>query len=455
MSDSDVKHWETLQALARQVMEKNEVPGVALGLLYQDAISSAGLGVTSVEYPQPVSGRTLFQIGSITKTFTGAILMQLVEENKLDLDAPVRRYLADFQVSDQGVTENVTTRHLLTHTAGWAGDHFVNTGEGADALGKYVAGMADLPQISPLGAHFSYNNAGYYLAGRLVEQLIEKPYEEILRERLLEPLGMDQAFLYAGDVLTHSFAVGHLNGDDGPKVARPWALPRAVHPVGGLVTDVETLLLYARFQMGAGSMVAGERILAHETLAAMHAPLVEIRPGESWGLSWKIWEVDGVRLISHGGGTLGQVSNLTIAPARGFAFAILTNADHGSFVTNALTRQAVKSYLDLELPRPEPLDVSTDELAAYAGRYARPWAEIELGVLADRLVGQLVYKGGFPDQDCPPAPPPPPMTLALCAPDRLVVLDGAFKDGIVDVVRKDDGSIGWLRFSLRLHALQK
>jgi CubicO group peptidase (beta-lactamase class C family) len=452
MTTSHQGNWDALQALAQQIMSKKEVPGVALGLLYQGEVVSAGLGVTSIEHPLPVTGQTLFQIGSITKTFTGTILMRLVEQGKLSLEAPVRQYLPDFRVSDPAATEGVTTRHLLTHTAGWEGDYFVNTGEGDDALEKYVAGMAELQQIAPLGVHFSYNNAGFNLAGYLIEKISGQPYEKLLRETLLKPLGMEHAYLHPEEVLTRRFAVGHENEEDGPKVARPWALPRATQSVGGLITDAENLLRYAHFHMGDGSTPAGDRLLATETIASIHAPRVCIREAEYWGLSWKVWQVDGVRLLNHGGGTLGQVSNLTIVPERKFAFCVLTNADLGSFVTDALTRQALQGYLGLSLPREEPIEVPAEELLGYTGRYVRPWAEIELGVLCGRLVGQVIYKGGFPDQDSPPSPPPPPMTLAPSAPDRLVVLDGAFKHSPIDIVRREDGSIGWLRFGLRLFA---
>jgi hypothetical protein len=214
------------------------------------------------------------------------------------------------------------------------------------------------------------------------------------------------------------------------------------------------LLRYARFQMGDGSTPDGVQILAKESLDAMHLPRVDIRPGESWGLSWKIWEADDTRLINHGGGTLGQITNLIIAPQQEFAFTVLTNADRGTFVTNELTRKAVKLYLGVELPQPEPVEADPKELALYVGRYERPYAEIELGVLGGRLIGQVVYKGGFPTKDSPPAPPPPPMTLAPCGKDQLIVLDGPFKDNILDLVRRSDRSIGWLRLSLRLHARQ-
>src|SRR5215218_11215946 len=105
-------------------MEEHGVPGVALGVLFDGEEETAGLGVTSIENPLEVTPDTLFQIGSIAKTYLAVAAMRLVERGELDLDAPVRRYIPDFRLSDEHVAARVTTRHLLTHTGGWVGDVF-------------------------------------------------------------------------------------------------------------------------------------------------------------------------------------------------------------------------------------------------------------------------------------------------------------------------------------------
>jgi hypothetical protein len=143
---------------------------------------------------------------------------------------------------------------------------------------------------------------------------------------------------------------------------------------------------------------------------------------------------------------------LLLIPEHDFAIAILTNADRGGFVTNDVSRWALKQYLGLEIPDPTPLESSEEQMAPYVGCYSRPFADIELGILGGKLVGQMTYKGSFPTKDSPPSPAPPPMSLALCEKDRLLVLDGPFKDAKADIVRKPDGSIGWLRASGRIHA---
>ena len=107
--------------------------------------------MTSIEHPLEVDAETLFQIGSITKTVTGTLALQLVEKGELDLDAPIRRYLPTLRLADDDVAERVTTRHLLTHTGGWYGDYFADPSRGDDALERILPELAELPQLAPLG----------------------------------------------------------------------------------------------------------------------------------------------------------------------------------------------------------------------------------------------------------------------------------------------------------------
>src|SRR5207244_1574033 len=113
--------------------------------------------VTNLEHPLPVDADTLFQIASITKTMTATVIMRLVERGVLDLDAPVRRYLPEFKLRDDDVAKRATLRHLVTHTGGWLGDCFADFGKGDDALALYVAAMAELEQLTPLGEIWHYS----------------------------------------------------------------------------------------------------------------------------------------------------------------------------------------------------------------------------------------------------------------------------------------------------------
>jgi CubicO group peptidase (beta-lactamase class C family) len=231
-------------------MQEYHVPGVAAAVLRDGQEYTAGFGITNVEAPVPVDANTLFQIGSITKTFTATVALRLMEAGKLDLDAPIRKYLPDLKLRDEAAAAGATLRHLFSHTGGWLGDYFDDTGSGDDALTKIVANMAELPQFTPLGETFSYNNAGFYLAGHVIETITGKSYEANVKELVFDPLGMDNSFFYANDAISRRVAVGHSVHDGKPVVARPWALARAAHAAGGIASTVTDMLKYARFQLG-------------------------------------------------------------------------------------------------------------------------------------------------------------------------------------------------------------
>lgn len=455
MADADHnRNWERLCEFVVENMGKKGVPGVAIGVLHGDEVHTAGFGVTNIEHPLDVTDKTLFQIGSITKTFTGTVLMRLAELGKLDLDATVRTYIPEFRLADETAASRATIRHLLTHMGGWVGDFFHDTGSGADALPKYVADMADLEQLAPINTVWSYNNSGFYLAGCIIEVVTEKRYEAVVEELVLEPLEMSNSFFAPGDVITHRIAVGHNLGDEGPTVARPWPLPRAAWPAGGITCDVQDLLRYARFHLGNGKTNNGQYLLATESIAAMQSIQTRVWGDESWGLTWSLKSVNGTKIVGHGGGTVGQVSLLALVPEHDFAIAVFTNANSGGLITDDVANWVLREYLGLERQNPEAIQATEDELAQYTGFYSRPFLDVELGILGGRLIGAVSYKGGFPSRDVPPPPPPPPVSLGLCDKDRLIVLDGMMKNATADVVRAPDGSIGWLRFSGRIHKRQ-
>ena len=128
----------------------------------------------------------------------------------IDLDEPVRRYLPNFQVADDAVSEAVTIRHLLTHTSGIDGDHFADTGRGDGALRRYVETCAELPQVHPLGATMSYCNTGYTVLGRMLEVVTDTVWDDLLRTRLIQPLELTHTVTLPEDVLRFRAAIGHI-----------------------------------------------------------------------------------------------------------------------------------------------------------------------------------------------------------------------------------------------------
>src|SRR5829696_10092664 len=292
-------------------MKRLRVPGVAIGMYHKGKEFEAGFGVTSLEHPLPVTADTLFQTGSISKTFTGTLLMMLVEQGKVDLDAPVQKYIRYFKVKDKQVSKKVTVRHLLTHMGGWVGDYFNDFGNGDDALDKMVKDIARMPQVQPLGTIWSYNNTGFNVASRIIEIVTKKPYEQAVQEMLLDPLGLDMSFFYPSDLLfTHRFVVGHQKVKNKVQVARPWAIGRAGNGVGGVVSTVRDLLKYARFHMSNGR----KNILTGKSLRAMRVPQADAGPRGLMGITWFIRKAGDLTVYGHGGATNGQQAYFFFIP---------------------------------------------------------------------------------------------------------------------------------------------
>ncbi len=442
---------DELHTFIEQAMAHYHIPGVAVGVYHNGAQQVGGLGVTNVDHPLAVDAHTLYQIGSISKTFTGTTAMRLVEQGKLDLDAPIRTYLPDLRLADAEATERATMKHLLTHTGGWVGDYFDDLGAGDDALAKMTAAMADVPHVAPLGTLWSYNNAGFALAGRVIEVLTGQPFEAAVQSLVLDPLGMQRTFYFVRNIVTERFAVGHTIENDTPTVARPWELPRTVNPAGGLLSDVLDMLVYARFQMGNGTAQDGTRVLSPESLAFMQSPLYSKGSLGEMGLTWMLEDVGGVRTVQHGGGTVGQQTTFVMAPSRNFALTVLTNADRGSELHGEATNWMLKKYLGLEDPEPATLDATADQLAPYAGQYTAAMADIELTVQDGGFLLQRIPKGGFPNKDQPAPPLPQPVRAALYAENLLIVRDEPMQGTRGEFLRDPDGTIAWLRLGSRAH----
>ena len=464
-------------------MQEYAIPGVALGLLHQGTGYIRGYGVTNVDSPQQVDGDTLFRIGSTTKTFTGTAVMRLVEQGKLDLDATVRTYLPDFATSDPSVAPRVTLRQLLNHSPGWLGDYFENMGSGDDALARYVAGIARLPQLTPLGEVFFYNNAAVALAGHLIEVVTGSTYEEAVRELVLDPLGMSQSrfFLDENEIAGSNVAAPHNLDDDGEPVLDTslWAMPRSIHPAGGLISSVREQLGWAAFHLGDGTAQDGTRLLTNESLVAMRSNpgpggtlFVEL---DGMGVTWQLRpSAEGVRIVQHGGDWPGQSSGFVMVPERNFALTMLTNSDGGPKLLAELFTDdwALRRFAGVSNLPAEPRALTQPELAPYEGLYtgqeieasgAVNATEIELKADNGQLLGTVTV--GEDEKSLHPADPsdsaepegkPTTATrlLAFYRDDYVLVYDESGEPTPTpraNFLRGTDGGVAWLRSGGRLY----
>lgn len=439
------------------------MPGAALGVIFDGHVHTAGFGATSIENPLAVDGDTLFQIGSTTKTFTGTAVMRLVESAAsvgnvppLELDRPLLYYLPELELASPEATSSVTMQHLLTHTSGWVGDYFEDFGPGPDAVARYVARMRELPQLTRPGKLWSYNNANFWLAARVIEVVTGKLWEDAIRELVLVPLGLRRSFFFADEVITHRFAVGHHIRGGQVSVARRWSFPRR-RPSGSIISSARDQLRYARFHMGDGTTPGGERLLSEEAMAAMQTPLAsrDLRGG-MMGLSWMLDDVGGTRIIRHGGSTNGQRSAFLMVPSRGFAMTVLTNADRGATLHREVTQWALRHYLGLGAPEPELENPPAETLSEYAGRYETPacalniaLADLEVVVRDAALWISFTARGGYPTKESP-QPAPPAARLAFSGVDRVVAVDHDAEDQHGEFLRDAQGRIVWFRWGSRI-----
>ncbi len=220
----------------------------------------------------------MFQIGSVTKVWTASLVMQLVDEGLVDLDVPVRRYLPEFGVLDAAATETVTVRQLLSHTGGFDGDLFEDTGRGDDALDRLLAFMrTGATQVHPPGELFSYCNAGYCVLGALVAKLRGGTWESVLRERLIGPLGVTHMALFAEEAVLFRAAVGHLGEPDGAGLIPKWQMPRSNAPAGATPCAApRELVRFGRMFLADGVAEDGTRVLPAGAFAAMREPQVTL-----------------------------------------------------------------------------------------------------------------------------------------------------------------------------------
>jgi CubicO group peptidase (beta-lactamase class C family) len=344
----------------------------------------------------------------------------------------VRTYVPELRLRDEWVAETVTVLQLLNHTAGWEGDDFTDTGDGDDAIARYVEHMAELRQVTPPGYVVSYNNASLVLAGRIIEKVTGKVFERAMQDLVLDVVGLRDTLYFPNDVMTRRFAVGHRRAEDGwIKVLRPWGMARSGNPMGGLSATAPDQVRWARFHLDAGQAHDGTQLVSSDLICRMqeptaHSPGSDL--GDAVGISWLLSEIGGTKIVAHGGSMNGQYAGFTMVPSHRFAIVSLTNAEpNGPLFNRRIRDWALESFLGLVATDPEPAPRETDDLAAYAGRYVNSSALIDVAVERDHLsltvtpTPELIAQLG---DDADYVEPPVPLRM-LPETDRYVVTEGS------------------------------
>jgi len=442
--------FDALVSLTEAKMKEYGVPGVALGVIDGSTLTTRGLGITNVEDSLPVTAHTVFPIASISKTFAATAMMRLVEQGKVDLRAPVRAYLPTFKVRDEAVSRDVTVWHLLTHLGGWEGQ-VSGPDRGTATLENFVATtLPDLMQVAPPGKAWSYNNAGFSIAGRVIETVTGTSINRAMRDLVFQPLGLEHAGTTAGDFIVNRFAAGHSTRDAKTTLQRPFT-PSSSVTAGGVGLCITDLLAYARFHLGDGTAANGERVLGRKSLEQMRtAQSAKQGTDDSIGIAWHMRHVGLVRTFAHGGTLGGHILLLELVPERNFAVAILTNANTGWRLIQDVEREALKSYLGATyapnqaiahrglvetLPSVQPLARQPDP-APYVGTYARPNNSYVVRAAGEKLIVEDRPNRGGNAREYP---------VTFYGPDRVVVTDGPDRGQSIEFVRDDGGRVNWIR----------
>ena len=415
--------------------EEVRMPGVAVGVWANGHEAYACHGVTSLENPVPVDRDTAFLLGSVTKTYTATALMCLVADGQVELTAPVRDYLPELRLADAPATADITVLNLLNHTSGLDWGLIADTGEGDDALAGYVSRLDELEQVAPPGSRASYSQAGFNMAGRILEKVTGLSYERAVASLLFEPLGLAHSFFARDDIMTRRFCVGHnLGQDDRMHVARLWRRARGDNPGGGIASSVADQLRWAAFHLGDGYVNGSGRVLPRPVLAQMREPTVALRGstlGDAIGLGWFLRDIDGVRTAGHGGTANGQFAELLTVPEQDFAVVSMANAGPDGLAFNqAVVRWALETYLGVSDRDPEPLPYDEARTREVLGSYANEVMTVTIGADGSRLWLAALMRSeirGSADTDLPPDHAPFDVGLLPGDADEYVITRGALR----------------------------
>ncbi len=364
--------YASLQAAAQGETARWNAVGMAASMIHGDETETIVTGAANIETGFPVTGNALFLIGSISKVYTATLVMRLCEIGLLDLDTPVVTYLPELALASAAARDEITLRHLLSHSAGFEGDRFIDYGRGDDALEKAIAEFGTLTQWFRPGTFYSYCNTGFYLTGRIIEKVTGKAFETVMTEELFDPLCLEYTFILPEHAMGRTFATGHkVDRREGVSVAESQSLPRCVAAAGGIMSSIGDLMRFARLHLGNGE-ADGVRIISEESALVMREAVIEADTFDrSYGVGWSIQAYPDVTAIGHGGAWGGHRAHVTIIPERRFAIGVLVNSDAGVRAYTEVEEWALEHELGIATPKPEPVPLDDAALDRFTGTYTR------------------------------------------------------------------------------------
>jgi len=376
-----------LAALANEVRETH-APGASIAIVIGDRIVfAAAIGTTSVETGQPMSPQTLVRIGSVTKSFTGITAALMAHAGDVDLDAPVSRYARGLHPSIGDRSLNA----LLGHAAGLTNEAATDGLHDDAALGARVRGWKSEHVFAPVGDVYSYSSPGYWLAGYVLEQAGKRPYADLVRERLLAPLGMTRSTFRPTMAMTYPLALDHRVTGDSARVLRPFQDDVTTWPSGSLFSSAVEMARLAIALMNDGR-IDGKQVLPSAVVSRVLARVAPL-PGNDCSYSFGLSTCTrgDATTVGHYGFRVGSGAVFTMIPAKRIAVVVLSNRNGG------IMRKTEQAVLDMLAPVAAPSSaaatiakkpVSRAMRDAVAGVYVSGADTIRLTVQADSLVYQ-------------------------------------------------------------------
>lgn len=344
-----------LDEFIESVMKEWKVPGLALAVVKDGkVVLSKGYGLRNVEKSLPVTPRTLFAIGSISKSFTASVLGALVDDGKLEWDKPVRNYLPDFQLHDPVATLQMTPRDLVTHRSGLPRHDALWYNSGLSRAEMYER-LKYLRPSKELREVFQYNNLMFMTAGVLANRVGGASWENLVRQKVFQPLGMSQSNFSVNDSQkTDDFAFPYTAVKDELKQI-PFRNIDEIGPAGSINSSVEDMIKYVQFHIDKGK-VGDKQVLSEANAVQMQSPQMVVSgasPFEelghvSYGLGLMIGSYRGHKTVEHGGGIDGFISLLSFMPQKKVGMIVLTNFSGNNPINAIIVRNVYDRLLGLD-----------------------------------------------------------------------------------------------------------
>lgn len=343
VDESDIKAW--IDAQFEEGMDSFNIPGATFILMQGDSIlHMKGYGIADIENNTPVNGElSIFGIASISKTFVGIAIMQLLEEGKLQLDQDINKYLKTFQIKYK-FGNPVTIKQLLTHTAGFDERNIGRTVRRQDEvipLAQYLQKRMP-PQIRPADEALTYSNHSYALLGLIVEEVSDLPFEEYIRQKILNPLGMNSSDFMFQPKLKENYVTSYLQKDS---LLIPYKRDfNLIYPAGSMNSTASDMGTYISMYLNKGTY-KGVQILDSTTVKQMHETAFKHyeETDRGWLLGFYEDRWKGLKIVEHGGDIQGFASELMLIPEKNIGLFLSINA---SSFPDSKTRLFISSFVD-------------------------------------------------------------------------------------------------------------